>query len=56
MRRAAGEVGFDFVDMLPPMAKSFRGRERELYLGCDGHWSPKGHDFAARTLERHGYQ
>lgn len=50
MTRAAREVGFKFVDMLPPMAASFAGHERDLYLGCDGHWSPLAHAFAARTL------
>lgn len=55
MKRSATELGFKYVDMLPPMAEAFAGHERDLYLGCDGHWAPKGHDFAARTLQRMGY-
>jgi hypothetical protein len=56
MSKAAREVGFEFVDMLPLMAKSFAGRERDLYLGCDGHWGPVGHEFTAKVLvERGGY-
>ncbi len=56
MTRAAEEIGFQFVDMLPPMSEAFAGRERELYLGCDGHWSPLGHDFAAKILARRLYR
>jgi len=55
MTLIAGEVGFEFIDTLPPMAKAFAGRQRELYLGCDGHWSPKGHDAAARAVRERLY-
>jgi len=55
MTRAAREVGFQFVDMLPLMAEAYAGRERDLYLGCDGHWSAEGHDFAAKTLKARVY-
>jgi hypothetical protein len=55
MTRIAREVGFDFIDMLPLMAEAYAGRERELYLECDGHWSPQGHDFAAKTLRARLY-
>lgn len=51
----AAEVGFQFVDMLPPMAKQYAGREHELFLGCDGHWSPLGHRVAAETLQQRLY-
>jgi len=54
MSKAAQEVGFKFVDMLPLMAKAFAGHERDLYLGCDGHWGPVGHEFAAKTLVEAG--
>lgn len=55
MTKIAAEVGFDFVDMLPLMAEQYKGRERDLYLGCDGHWGPEGHDFAAKTLRARLY-
>jgi hypothetical protein len=55
MTPIAREIGFEFIDMLPLMAKAFAGRERELYLGCDGHWSAKGHDFAAKAVRERLY-
>lgn len=56
MTKIASEVGFQFVDMLPLMAKAYAGRERDLYLGCDGHWGPEGHDFAAKVLKERLYR
>lgn len=50
MTPIAREVGFQFIDMMPLMAEAYAGRERDLYLGCDGHWGPEGHDFAAKTV------
>jgi len=55
MTRIASEVGFQFVDMLPLMAEAYAGRERALYLECDGHWSAAGHDFAAKALMERMY-
>ncbi len=52
----ATTVGFQLVDMLPTMARDFAGRERELFLGCDGHWSPLGHEVAAERLYEVGYE
>jgi hypothetical protein len=55
LQKVADKVGFKLVDMLPRMAKAYPDREFKLFLGCDGHWSPLGHDFAAKTLVRELY-
>ena len=55
MTKTASTVGFTLIDLLPAMAKQYAGRERELFLGCDGHWSPLGHEVAATTLQSQLY-
>lgn len=52
----AQQVGFELIDMLPRMAKALPRDLFKLYLGCDGHWSALGHEFAAKTLERELYR
>lgn len=46
----AETVGVTLVDLLPSFAEDDRGRWEDLYLACDGHWSPVGHAAAARVL------
>ena len=56
LSRFAAETGFEFIDLLPPMHRAYAGREADLFLDCDGHWSPLGHDVAARILSDRLYR
>ncbi len=50
MQRAAREVGFQYVDLLR-LLRNVEGGTDRLFLSCDGHWSPWGHEVAAGILE-----
>jgi hypothetical protein len=42
----AKQVGFTYVDLLSDPGPNWR----ELFFGCDSHWSPTGHEAAAKAL------
>lgn len=47
--RLLAETGIDHVDLLPPLrAAAVRGEQ--LYFAHDTHWTPRGHEVAARAL------
>ena len=50
LTETATTVGFTFVDLMPRMATEYDGRERALFLGCDGHYSPIGHRAVADAI------
>jgi len=43
--------GIPVKDLLPDMDARANGNYRAFFLGCDGHWSPKGGQVAADVLE-----
>jgi len=43
------ETGIDHVDLLP-LLRAAAGRGEALYFSSDTHWTPRGHDLAARAL------
>ena len=43
--------GIPVKDLLPDMDTRANGNYRPFFLGCDGHWSPKGGQAAADVLE-----
>jgi hypothetical protein len=45
------ETGIDHVDLLPPLRAASRGEQ--LYFAHDTHWTPRGHNVAARILVEH---
>ena len=50
---AAQELRIRYVDLLPGFAADARERGRrfaDYFLPCDGHWSPEGHELAARLV------
>jgi len=42
--------GIPVKDLLPEMDARAAGNYRNFFLGCDGHWSPKGGQSAADVL------
>jgi hypothetical protein len=42
--------GWIIVDLLPRVMKLSRKEQQDLYLSCDGHWSPPGNAFARDAL------
>jgi hypothetical protein len=55
MQKFADETGLTYIDLAPEMQNSAPDI-RDLFLACDGHWSPKGHSVAAEILFEHVYQ
>jgi len=50
---AAQEPNIRYVDLLPGFVADAQGRGRryaDYFLSCDGHWSPEGHEVAARIV------
>ncbi|MBL8202142.1 MAG: hypothetical protein JNK40_14330 [Chromatiales bacterium] len=43
------ETGIDHVDLLPPLRQA-AAEGKQLYFQYDTHWTPLGHDVAARVL------
>lgn len=43
--------GIPVKDLLPEMDARAHGDYRSFFLGCDGHWSPKGGQAAANVLQ-----
>jgi hypothetical protein len=48
LSKAAKEIGFEFLDLLPLMKE--KGDARQFYNGCDGHWNDYGHEVASEIL------
>ena len=46
----ASELSFELIDLLPEQYERHKGRWKDLFLGCDGHWSPLGHSDAAKLI------
>jgi hypothetical protein len=51
MLRWGQENGVAVKDLLPEMDTRANGNYRNLFLSCDGHWSPRGSEVAAEVLE-----
>jgi hypothetical protein len=47
--RLLAETGIDHIDLLP-LFRAAAARGEALYFGHDTHWTPRGHELAARAL------
>jgi hypothetical protein len=52
VRDLLDEQRIDYVDMLPPL-RAAAAQGQQLYFAHDTHWTPLGHDLAARLLVAH---
>lgn len=49
----AQQVDFAYLDLLPHFAQLPTDQKDSMFLPCDGHWSPRGHAFAAQLVQEH---
>lgn len=49
-REIAAPLGWNFLDLTPPLQAATSALGGETYLPYDGHWNPRGHDVAARAV------
>lgn len=53
LSRLSAETGFAYIDLLDRAGQ--QSAFADLFFGCDPHWSPKGHQMAAKELGSWNY-